>query len=83
MNLQFSVSGISEALGVLLAPPTSVAELRVPNAGRQTLSGYFNDHSLLEARLIRGLPVLLSHFPTSPSLARGSRRWHETEATDA
>src|SRR5271157_5003836 len=37
---------ISEALGVLLQP-NSVAELRVPNAHGHTLSGYFDDHSLL------------------------------------
>jgi len=40
------LSSISEALAVLL-DPKSVVELRAPNAQGHTLSGYFNDHSLL------------------------------------
>jgi len=40
------VQVISQSLDLLLEP-NSVAELRVPNARGRTLSGYFNDQSLL------------------------------------
>src|ERR1700720_1652661 len=46
MNVD-NLHAISRALGVLMER-NSVAELRVPHMQGRTLTGYFNDHSLLE-----------------------------------
>jgi hypothetical protein len=74
----FDISDVREAVGLLLEP-NSVAELRVPNTQWHTLSGYFDEHSLLAkaalglSRKAPGVYVTLNPVRRD-LLARGANR---------